>query len=492
MRRHIRLGSAWGLCVLLMASGGEVRAQRCVPVAEFNDEMDQQLSTATDVTLRLTVTGVNLDDYFNAKGWLAEFLDTHCAEGGSAALKVYGTSDPINAAHPPGTVKLEYGSYCCPEGGCPIERWADPNPGEAIFSAPAQVCSIVMVLNPVIVSYDIQCDGGATFHGEGGNPDGITVGRAALLSEVSGGHAMTATIVSEEICYEPSTPVGETQIFPVIEDVTVAPFSPATVYEPVEDLACGLDDGTVYLKFDLRGLIGRVTRATVFLHSAADGSAQGTGGDVMYVSDDGWSESTLVWNARPNPDAAALGRIDAVTPDRWYSVDVSAQVSAPDVYSFALVPRATDLDTAHFLSKEATQTLQPYLSAEVEVVDADGDGSPAGPDCDDARADIHPGAPEICGDGVDDDCSGQADEACGPGGNDAGTDGEEPNDVDAGAANDGGAGDGELSVTGCSCRVGSTTESHDGLVTLLAPAVIAIVRRGSRRPRNRAPTTLSP
>lgn len=40
-------------------------------------------------------------------------------------------------------------------------------------------------------------------------------------------------------------------------------------------------------------------------------------------------------------------------------------------------------------------------------VDGDGDGSPAGVDCDDADPDVHPGASEAC-DGVDRDCSGAA------------------------------------------------------------------------------------
>jgi hypothetical protein len=35
--------------------------------------------------------------------------------------------------------------------------------------------------------------------------------------------------------------------------------------------------------------------------------------------------------------------------------------------------------------------------------DADGDGYPAGEDCDDHRDDIHPGAPEVCN-GIDDRC----------------------------------------------------------------------------------------
>lgn len=43
--------------------------------------------------------------------------------------------------------------------------------------------------------------------------------------------------------------------------------------------------------------------------------------------------------------------------------------------------------------------------------DADGDGVRADTDCDDARADVHPGALETCGDDVDQDCTG-SDEPC--------------------------------------------------------------------------------
>ncbi|RMH43894.1 MAG: hypothetical protein D6689_03985 [Deltaproteobacteria bacterium] len=57
------------------------------------------------------------------------------------------------------------------------------------------------------------------------------------------------------------------------------------------------------------------------------------------------------------------------------------------------------------------------LRAEVACIgpdgsERDGDGDGFGcTDCDDARADVHPGAQELCGDGVDNDCSGDADDA---------------------------------------------------------------------------------
>ena len=44
--------------------------------------------------------------------------------------------------------------------------------------------------------------------------------------------------------------------------------------------------------------------------------------------------------------------------------------------------------------------------------DLDSDGYDEAEDCDDTNASIYPGAPEVCGDGVDNSCSGEADAGC--------------------------------------------------------------------------------
>ena len=60
--------------------------------------------------------------------------------------------------------------------------------------------------------------------------------------------------------------------------------------------------------------------------------------------------------------------------------------------------------------------LQSFVGCEqgnpADTTDADGDGVPWCNDCDDNNAVVHPGAPEICGNHIDDNCNGLIDENC--------------------------------------------------------------------------------
>jgi PKD repeat protein len=61
-----------------------------------------------------------------------------------------------------------------------------------------------------------------------------------------------------------------------------------------------------------------------------------------------------------------------------------------------------------------TMTVVEVTCTQAPPSDSDGDGTPDAQDCAPFNAAIHPGAQELCGNGVDDNCDGQIDEGCPP------------------------------------------------------------------------------
>jgi hypothetical protein len=183
--------------------------------------------------------------------------------------------------------------------------------------------------------------------------------------------------------------------------------------------------GITYLEFDLRGVSGPVTRATLRLSCL---NPSGDGGTVYPVADSSWVEGNgggvpgpgLTWaevdtNRDGTVDArdaspfvpdfsrpiAALGK---VTAGKTATVDVTAAVqSGPGLYTFAI--RNDDTNGATYASREnATAASRPVL--QVEIAGCRGDA-----ECDDgvfcngaetcSNGSCLSGTPPACADAVD-------------------------------------------------------------------------------------------
>jgi Putative metal-binding motif len=106
--------------------------------------------------------------------------------------------------------------------------------------------------------------------------------------------------------------------------------------------------------------------------------------------------------------------------------------ATPDQFTAAIA-------ALHDVIQNRPRYLQSFVGCEhgnsTDATDSDGDGVAWCNDCDDANPSVHPGAAEVCGNHVDDNCNGVVDENCpgeAPG---------YPGDLDAGIGSGAGAGD---------------------------------------------------
>jgi len=112
-----------------------------------------------------------------------------------------------------------------------------------------------------------------------------------------------------------------------------------------------------YLRFDLQGLSGAVTRATlrVFANSASTSGSVANG-----VSDNTWTESTLNYNNAP-PLGSALGSSGPITAGTWISMDVTVYITGNGTYNLALT---TPGSTAVSLASRESGANAPQLIIE--------------------------------------------------------------------------------------------------------------------------------
>jgi hypothetical protein len=126
-----------------------------------------------------------------------------------------------------------------------------------------------------------------------------------------------------------------------------------------------------------------------------------------------------VWRARYVAAIAdVLGRYDVASLQRWvddWAAQIAPAVARDPRLAFTVADHVAAVAANRQELADRADYLRRFLDCEQGAGDdADGDGYRWCRDCDDARADVHPGAPEICGDGVDQDCDSVADDGCPP------------------------------------------------------------------------------
>jgi len=95
--------------------------------------------------------------------------------------------------------------------------------------------------------------------------------------------------------------------------------------------ADGSPDLNSYLRFDVQGLTGSVTSATLRVYA---NSASSLGYDVYTVSDNTWTESTITYSNAPAM-GSQLGSSGTFSAGTWTSVDVTSYITGDGTYNLA-------------------------------------------------------------------------------------------------------------------------------------------------------------
>jgi CotH kinase protein/Putative metal-binding motif len=134
-----------------------------------------------------------------------------------------------------------------------------------------------------------------------------------------------------------------------------------------------------------------------------------------------------IWLAVMNDPASRSQYVDAIAEllSKWDVGQIQgwidawsqqiADAMAADPHTWATPAQFRDaVATARDIVKTRADFLQSFVDCARKGTgdDKDGDGIRWCDDCRDDNAAVHPGAAEICGNGIDDDCNGVADDGC--------------------------------------------------------------------------------
>ena len=113
-----------------------------------------------------------------------------------------------------------------------------------------------------------------------------------------------------------------------------------------------------YLRFNVQGISGTVTRARLRLNAASGSTA---GFDVRGVSNNAWGETTITYANAPPTAATASGSSGPYSSGQWVSIDITPLVVGNGLVSLALTANTS---STSLNSREASSSLRPQLVVE--------------------------------------------------------------------------------------------------------------------------------
>ena len=152
---------------------------------------------------------------------------------------------------------------------------------------------------------------------------------------------------------------GVMNIFTATADTRVMSARPATNYGLGPQL--GVDASAAqrtFLKFNVSGVSGPVTSATLRLHvDDMPGAQSNNGGTYQLMTNATWAETGPTWNSQPAIGGTTLGSIGAVFRNTWVELDVTGKITGNGTFSVGIT--SSSADGAYFDSRETA--LAPQL-----------------------------------------------------------------------------------------------------------------------------------
>ena len=165
-------------------------------------------------------------------------------------------------------------------------------------------------------------------------------GRARAVAVRALGCAVAALILLVlALTAGPTTASGATLTLTAAADAYVRSDQAATNFGSAVQLASNGSSTTTmisYLRFDVTGLSGPATSATLSYYSQSTGVTK----TAVHLVSGSWSESTLTYGSRP-AYGATISTTGALTAGTRATADVSSVVTGNGSYSFALTTTAT-------------------------------------------------------------------------------------------------------------------------------------------------------